>query len=84
MVNAPMIVGVVRVAILLAEVEPGRTKMSFRAKPWDSDDDLTRINELAARFGGGGHAFAAGGRFDGDVAAARDALRAELERPVRT
>jgi len=83
MVNAPMIVGTVRAAVLLAEVEPGRVKMSFRAKPSEIDDDLTRINELAARFGGGGHAFAAGGSFDGDLPGALDRLRSELTNAVR-
>ncbi|MCP3905418.1 MAG: hypothetical protein GY715_17470 [Planctomycetes bacterium] len=80
MVNAPMVVGAIRVAILLAEVEPGLTKMSFRAKPSPEDDDLSRVNDLAARFGGGGHAFAAGATFKGTVDAAMDALREALVR----
>lgn len=44
----------IRVALLLREVAPGQTKISFRS----SGD--TDVNAIARRFGGGGHAKAAG------------------------
>jgi len=79
-VNLPMIVGEVRVSILLAECEPGLTKMSFRAKPPRPGDDprSADVNVLAGRFGGGGHLFASGARLRCGLDQARDRLRAEL------
>ena len=70
MVNAPMVVGRVSVSIILTEPVPGKTKLSFRSKPpkgvkqdlWFAD-----VNNLAARFGGGGHRHAAGGQVSGSI-----------------
>lgn len=63
-VNLPLVVGSVRVSVLVAQSEPGQTKLSFRAKPATdaaSDQDFD-VNLLAQRFGGGGHKHASGAR----------------------
>jgi phosphoesterase RecJ-like protein len=84
-VNAPMVVGSVRVSVLLTQV-PGEgavTKISFRSKPAVLDGQrFTDVNQLAAEFGGGGHAQAAGARLDMPVAGARERIRAAVERAV--
>lgn len=67
-VNMPMAVGSVRAAALLIESEapsaagPGLVKISFRSKPARDGARFVDVNELAARFGGGGHVHAAGAR----------------------
>jgi len=84
-VNAPMVVGSVRVSILLTQV-PGEgavTKVSFRSKPATAEGQrFTDVNQLAAEFGGGGHAQAAGARIDMPVLDARALIRAAAERAV--
>ncbi len=55
----------VEVALLFRETAPGRTKISLRSK---NGIDVAR---LAANFGGGGHAPAAGARVDEDIASAK-------------
>ena len=77
-VNLPMTVGSVRISILLSESEPAKTKMSFRAKPGPDGDFFIDMNELASRFGGGGHVFAAGARIDAGLNEALRALRESL------
>ena len=78
-VNTPLEIGSVSASVLLTEAESGRTKMSFRSKPADEAGAFMDVNELAARFGGGGHVHAAGARLDLDLEAAFEALVAELE-----
>lgn len=78
-VNRPMIVGQVRVSILLAETEPGYTKVSFRSKPTADGEEWTDVNRLAQRFGGGGHVFAAGARLSLGLEEARKAVVAGAE-----
>ena len=84
-VNVPMVVGSVRVSVLLTQV-PGEgavTKISFRSKPAVLEGQrFTDVNALAAEFGGGGHAQAAGARLDMPVAEARARIRAAVERAV--
>jgi phosphoesterase RecJ-like protein len=75
LVNQPMIVRGVRASILLAETEPSRTKLSFRAKPPARGEAPIDVNEMARKFGGGGHVFAAGARIDLPLAAALARLR---------
>lgn len=77
LVNGPMSAGAVRVAVLLAEAEPGLTKLSFRAKP--GGGAFTDVNELAQEFGGGGHVFAAGARIAAPLDEARRRLLAVLD-----
>jgi phosphoesterase RecJ-like protein len=73
-VNMPMEVGEVRASIMLVEFEPGTTKMSFRSKPAIKDLEAVDVNELAAKFGGGGHVHAAGARIKAPIAEARATL----------
>ena len=72
MVNLPMIARQVRVSILLAEVEQRQTKISFRAKPRLNDHLFMDVNQLAQRFGGGGHVLASGARIDAPLGEARN------------
>ncbi len=82
MVNLPLVVQRTQVSILLAQSEQTRTKASFRSKssinPLDPDE-FVDVNELARRFGGGGHVHAAGAKFDMDVAEARKLILQVLE-----
>ena len=75
-VNTPLEIGSVRASVLLTQAEQGRTKMSFRSKPGVDGGAFIDVNELAARFGGGGHVHAAGARQDADL---EEATRCLLE-----
>jgi len=82
LVNVPMSVKAVRVAVLVAQTAPGRSKFSFRSKPAVQGSDnvaLIDMNVLAQRFGGGGHVHAAGATVEMDVDDARAALLAALD-----
>jgi phosphoesterase RecJ-like protein len=68
----------VEVAATLKEMDPGQVKISLRSK------GRCRINEIAARMGGGGHDLAAGCDFSGTVEAAWEALRAALTEVCET
>jgi phosphoesterase RecJ-like protein len=65
------------VACVFEEIEPDLTRVSLRSK-----SKKVNVNEVAARFGGGGHPAAAGARIPGNplsvqrkvIAAVRDAL----------
>ncbi len=63
LVNYPRSIATVRVACLLRELGGGRVKVSLRGK---GDVD---VNRIAAAFGGGGHANAAGCTIAGPLAA---------------
>ena len=86
LVNGPMRVAGVRVAILLAETTPGLTKISLRAKEARGADErlarLADVGEVARRLGGGGHKSAAGVRVSADLDAARVALLEAVETQV--
>lgn len=60
----------VEVAICFREVQDDQVKVSFRSKKWCD------VSRLAMRFGGGGHARAAGCTFRGSLQAAKDAVLA--------
>ena len=82
MVNMPMIVGPVRVSILLVESGTGRTKISFRSKPAPRNDGAAAavdVNQLAQRFGGGGHVHAAGAWVDEPIDDVKSKIVAALE-----
>ena len=82
LVNAPMVVGSVRVSILLSQAQPKLTKISFRSKPLikgSNDPPAINANDLAQRFGGGGHINAAGARMECDIDEARKAVIAALQ-----
>lgn len=51
----------VEVAILITEIEPGVNKVSLRS------NHLVDVNEVAGKFGGGGHIRAAGCTMDGTI-----------------
>ena len=65
-----------RVGILIQEVAPGEVRMSFRS------DGTVDVNEVAGRFGGGGHKNAAGARVRGDLARVRGDVLEALDRAV--
>ncbi len=75
-VNLALIVGSVEVAALLTEMADGRVRVSLRSK------HAVDVNAVCRRFGGGGHAKAAGCRMDGPLEAARAKLIAALEEAI--
>ncbi len=60
LINEAMRIGSVELAILLVEQSTGPVRVSFRSRR------EVDVADLARRFGGGGHARAAGARIDGD------------------
>ena len=76
LVNYPRSIGSVKVACLLRELGGGRVKVSLRAK------GEVDVNKIAATFGGGGHANAAGctvsGPLDAVTSRVLDAVSAAL------
>ncbi len=80
-VNLPMSVSAIRVSVLIAQAEPGLTKLSFRSKPGtgvETDEDVVDVNLLAQRFDGGGHKHAAGARLRIDLPQAIEMVREAL------
>jgi phosphoesterase RecJ-like protein len=79
LVNYPRSIGSVKVACLLRELGGGRVKVSLRAK------GEVDVNHIASRFGGGGHANAAGCTLAGPLETATrqvlDAVGAALAAP---
>jgi phosphoesterase RecJ-like protein len=65
-----------RVGILIQEVAPGEVRLSFRS------DGSVDVNEVAGRFGGGGHKNAAGARVRGELAQVRGAVLEALDQAV--
>lgn len=61
-VNYGLLIKGVEVAMLLKEQEPGKYRISLRAK------DRVDVSQIAARFGGGGHTKASGCRLSGNGA----------------
>lgn len=79
-VNMPMEVARVRASVLAVEdVAKGVIKLSFRSKPAGPDGRFVDVNELAARFGGGGHVHAAGARQKGTLEEVVARVRAAVE-----
>jgi phosphoesterase RecJ-like protein len=82
LVDLPQVVGEVQVVVLLTEMNGGgKTRCSFRSKPGAHAVD---VNELARQFGGGGHARAAGAKFDTGLDEARRRLTGALESAMAT
>jgi phosphoesterase RecJ-like protein len=73
LVNYPRSVAGVEVAALLAATTPGEVRVSLRS------NRRVDVSRLAARFGGGGHARAAGCTLKGDLASARETLLRAVE-----
>ncbi|HEX5030826.1 MAG TPA: bifunctional oligoribonuclease/PAP phosphatase NrnA [Candidatus Eisenbacteria bacterium] len=65
-----------RVGLLVQEVAPGEVRLSFRS------DGTVDVNQVAARFGGGGHKNAAGARVKGDLRSIHDQALEALDRAV--
>ena len=65
-----------RVGVLIQEVAPGEVRLSLRS------DGTVDVNEVAGRFGGGGHKNAAGARVKGELSDVRSALLEALDRAV--
>ncbi|XOV77025.1 MAG: DHHA1 domain-containing protein [Phycisphaerales bacterium] len=65
---------------LLTQVEPNLTKVSFRSKASMKNID---VNDLAQRFGGGGHKHAAGARIEADLSGAKKQIVEALEDALR-
>jgi phosphoesterase RecJ-like protein len=79
-VNMPMEVAAVRASVLAVEDNAnGVIKLSFRSKPAGPDGRFVDVNELAARFGGGGHVHAAGARQKGTLEEVVARVRAAVE-----
>ena len=69
LINVPMQIGSVQVSMLIAEpIDFGPTRVSLRSK------GTVDVSKFAERFGGGGHARAAGLTLDKNVASAHDAV----------
>jgi bifunctional oligoribonuclease and PAP phosphatase NrnA len=73
LVDMPMIVGTVEVVALLTEMEDGRVRASLRSK------HKLDVNKICNKFQGGGHAKAAGCRFEGPLETAYSQLQAAVE-----
>jgi phosphoesterase RecJ-like protein len=68
-----MMIATVEVVALLTEMPDGRVRASLRSK------HEIDVNKICNRFGGGGHAKAAGCRFDGPLDAAYAKLQVAIE-----
>ena len=82
LIDIPQQVGSVQVIALISEAQTERgpqTRVSFRSKPLP---DAVNVAELAASFGGGGHARAAGAKIDEPIDQARPRIVEALTRAV--
>ncbi|MEM6259333.1 MAG: DHH family phosphoesterase [Planctomycetota bacterium] len=78
LIDIPQQVGSVQAIALISEAQTDRgpqTRVSFRSKPIQG---AVNVAELAATFGGGGHARAAGAKIDEPIAQARPRIVAAL------
>ena len=67
----------VEAAVLLREVETGKVKVGLRSNIW------LNVNEVAARFGGGGHKRAAGCTIPASLQEAKSLIRASIEEALQ-
>jgi phosphoesterase RecJ-like protein len=67
------------VACVFEELEPELTRISLRSK-----SDKVSVNEIAARFGGGGHQAAAGARIPGKPASVQRRVIAAIKQALRS
>lgn len=74
----PRVVSGVEVTLMFSETETGRTKISLRSK------GNYVINGVAKKFGGGGHAFAAGILLEGNMHEHIDNVLSEVRKLFRT
>ena len=80
LVDLPKAVRTVEVSALLTQTEAKLTKVSFRSK---ASAKCIDVNQLAQRFGGGGHKHAAGARIEADLAEAKSQIIRALEEALR-
>lgn len=76
LVDMPRNIAGVDVVVLFSEVEPGKVKVSLRST------GRVAIDQIATRYGGGGHPHAAGVQLRGSRADARARILPELERVI--
>lgn len=84
LIDIPQQVGSVQVIAMISEAQTERgpqTRVSFRSKPLA---DAVNVADLAATFGGGGHARAAGAKIDEPIDQARPRIVAALTEAVHT
>lgn len=74
-VNYPLSIENVEVVAFLQETEKGKVKVSLRSK-----NSNINVNNIAATFGGGGHAKAAGCRIKGTITDAKKLLLEEISK----
>ncbi len=82
LIDIPQQVGTVQVIALISEAQTDhgpQTRVSFRSKPLPG---AVNVAELAATFGGGGHARAAGAKIDEPIDQARPRIVAALTQAV--
>lgn len=79
LVDLPQVVKDVQVVVLLTETEGPRIRLSFRSKPGEAAVD---VNVLAHRFGGGGHARAAGAKVSGPLDEVRSRVIEAVEQAM--
>lgn len=83
LVNLPLMVGQIQAAALVTEKtgDDGAvaSRISFRSKPHQDPSAALDVSALAGTFGGGGHARASGGGFEGEAAAAMAAVSQAFE-----
>jgi len=75
-VNQAQAIEYVDVSILFKEMDPGRFRVSLRA------NDSADVAAVAAAFGGGGHAKAAGCSLDGDFPSVRKRILGEVDKQL--
>ena len=66
------------VAVVFEQDDSGIVRISLRSK-----SDKVNVDKIAAKFGGGGHAAAAGARIPGEAATVEDAVLKAIEDAVR-
>lgn len=84
LIDIPQQVGSVQVIVLISEAQTERgpqTRISFRSKPIEN---AVNVADLAAQFGGGGHARAAGAKLDEPIDAVRPRVVEALGQAVTT
>ncbi|MEM6459000.1 MAG: DHH family phosphoesterase [Planctomycetota bacterium] len=83
LIDTPQMVSGIDVFVVVTEAvnDDGSpaTRMSFRSKPGDNEAQAVNVAALAARFGGGGHARAAGAKVDRPIDDVLNQLADELE-----
>lgn len=79
LVDIIRVVSGVKVAVIFEELGDGRIRMSLRSK-----DERVSVAAVAAQFGGGGHAMAAGIRMRGALADCREQVLEAIRAAVRS